>query len=379
MFDYQKARECLRNVVGFQNHFDPSEIPPLPTSLTQSISNEYYNRDFHSAIRLDNLKRIIPPNQNFVQYLTDLRESVITQALNDIAELKKLNKVGKELISSDIIQRSGFIKDLIPNNGRFVGIAFRPSRMLGVEVAVQRIALQLSHAQTSNFQLYVYHESSATPIQVYGLQTSNPNVWNWKDVNFEMTGDEMSGLFYIGYYQDDLTGNAIKYSKLNWTTGYCGTCDGGVMREKYTKTSKFVGMRAFYVPAPALDPNREIFDPESVIFDDETNFGFNLHISTKCNVTSVICSNKMTLKNVLGYKMACKVLEEIKMSTQFNSIEEKVRMMIIRDLEGDSGTGLVTIPKKYENALKSANFDFSNISHFCLPESVNAGLRHTYH
>lgn len=379
MFNFEQARECLRDVVGFQDHFDLLEIPALPIDLTESLSGEFYNRDFHPAIRLDNLKRIVPANQDFVQYLRDLRESVITQTLNDIADLKKLTKVGKELISSDIIQRSGFVKDLVPNNGRFVGIAFRPSRMLGVEVSVSKLALQLSAAQTPELKVYVYHESSAVPIKTFDFANTNPNVWSWEDVDFKMQGDEMSGTFYIGYYQDDLVGNAIQYSKLNWNTGFCGSCDGGLMQESYKKTSRFVGMRAFYIPASELDPNKEMFNPESVIYEDENNYGFNLHISTKCNVTSIICANKMVMKNILGYKMACRVLEEIKMSTQFNSIEEKVRVMIIRDLEGDSGTGLVTIPKKYRNALESANFDFSNISHFCLPESVNSGLRHTYH
>ena len=145
--------------------------------------------------------------------------------------------------------------------------------------------------------------------------------------------DLSGGTFYLGYYQDDLVGQAIEYKKLNWLTGFCATCDGGISQKRYNSISKHVNMRSFYVPSANLDPAREMFSPEAVIEKDTTNWGFNFNISINCDLTNFWCDNRHALKKLLSLKVTQKVFEGIMFSQQINSVEEGLKMMVIRALE----------------------------------------------
>jgi hypothetical protein len=56
----------------------------------------------------------------------------------------------------------------------------------------------------------------------------------------------------------------------------------------------------------------------------------------------------------------------MKFSQQINAIEENIKMMIIRDLEGDIETKLTNIPSQYNKELKAVSFNISGINAKCL-------------
>ena len=201
--------------------------------------------------------------------------------------------------------------------------------------------------------------------------------FNWIDAQLDMLADDKDlsgGSFYLGYYQDDLTGQAVKYDKLNWRTGYCGSCDGGIKQAKYTSVAKYVNMQAFYVPQPNLDPTRKMFDPSSIVETDENNWGFNFNISVKCDLTNFWCDNRLTLKNVLALKMTYKVLKDISFTMEINHVEEQLKMMIIRDLEGDVETKYVNLVSQYHRAIKALRLDQGGINEICIPCSIKSGV-----
>jgi hypothetical protein len=134
-------------------------------------------------------------------------------------------------------------------------------------------------------------------------------------------------------------------------------------------------MRPFYVPNANLSNNRDfMFDPEAVIEVDSTNWGFNFSINVDCDLTQFFCENRRTLRNLLSLKVTIKVLEMIKYSQQINYVEEQIKTMIIRDLEGDVETKYVNLYSRYSRALKAVNFNFSSISKTCIPCDRNSGV-----
>jgi len=80
------------------------------------------------------------------------------------------------------------------------------------------------------------------------------------------------------------------------------------------------------------------------------------------------------LKNALYLKVLMKILKKIQYSMETNFVEEQLKMMITRDLEGDKETRYINIPMQYEKALKALKFEFSSVNKICLPCSMNTGV-----
>ena len=72
-------------------------------------------------------------------------------------------------------------------------------------------------------------------------------------------------------------------------------------------------------------------------------------------------------KNLLAYKVTAIILNDMKFSMETNHLEEKIKMMIIRDLEGDTETKMDNITTKYQKELKAVDFNISGINEKCLP------------
>lgn len=379
MYRTDKARECLKGIFGWKNHYDDTEIPNLDPAMNESESGEFY-QEKHPALRLDIIKSTIPSNRDLEEYLNEVEDSAITELLNDISDYKKIKKVGKEIVTNDVIYNTeGFVNDTIVNEGRFVGVMFRPDFNIGLELQINRLALQMTQAQTS-LTLYLYHSHKTEPLETIDYTTTQGGQFNWQQVDLSLYAereDLAGGSFCLGYYQDDITGNAIEFKKLNWVKGYCGGCDGGVAQRRYHSINKYARMEAFYVPSASLDPSRNMFDMESVIYTDSTNWGFNFNITVKCDLTNFWCDNRMSLRSALALKVVFRILRDISYSTQINYVEEQIKMLIIRDLEGDNETKYINIPERYKHALKAVNFDHSSINSVCLPCSVNSGVTYT--
>lgn len=363
-------------LIGWKDHYDPTEIAPLPNDLTESETGEFY-QEKHPAMRLDLIKSALPPNRDLGDYLRETEESAITELLNDISIGKGISKNSKDVVANDVIYNSeGWVTNTIPNESRFVGIRFRPVLNIGLKAVINRLALQFTDAQT-NLDLYLYHSHRKEPLKIFHYTTTKGGQFNWEEIQWELPSDDKElsgGSFFLGYYQDDIVGQAIKFDKLNWRTGYCNTCDGGINQERYTSIAKYVNMQSFYLPPSSIDSNRDMFDPNAIIETDKTNWGFNFNISVRCDLTNFWCDNRTSLKTALGLRVVYKILKDISYSNQLNHIEEQLKMMIIRDLEGDKETRYINIADQYNRALKAVKFDHSSISQVCLPCMVKSDV-----
>lgn len=365
-FDSKKVVPEYQNLLGFRPFRDPVKIP-LPASLTDSTTGEYYQEQ-HPALALDIIQTLIPPDHELEDYLQETIEGSINGIFNDLLQYRKLKNYGKSLLENSVLlDRYGWNKDLITNQNRFVGMQIRVKSMEGLTATIDAIGFQFSQPEPA-LKIYVFHPSRSEPVTTFDVDIKGNGQWTWTTQNINLSSFSSSEFsndpFIVGYYQDDLEGSAINYSNFNWDTGVCGGCNNSHFKVWQNIRTNF-HVYPLYVPGGNFIKG-EMFDFENAVFDRNQSFGLNFKFTVKCDLTDFFIRNKFAFKNLLSHKVVWKILKDMKFSQQINSVEENIKMMIIRDLEGDIETDAVNIPSLYHRELKSVAFDISGINAKCL-------------
>jgi len=366
-FKSQLVVPAYSNVLGWRQHHDTSEIT-IPTPLTVTETGEYFQQK-HPALALDIIQALIPENYDLDKYLTDVVTDSTNEIFNDLIQYRQLKEYGKTLLEqSTLLNKYGSLRDKIVNQSRFVGFQIRPKAMTGLKAVVNAIGLQFDGATT--FKVYLYHSSKKAPLKEIDVTTTGDG-WDWTLTNEELSAyngaEYHGGIFILGYYQDDLIADgvsAINYSNFDWNKGECSSCNSNYYT-LWRQIRKHFQVYPIYVPQGSYTVG-EMFDLNDAFYTNDQSFGLNLKFTAECDLTDFFIQNKFAFKNLLGLKVVHKVLNMMKFSQQINYIEENIKMMIIRDLEGDVDTKLMNIPTQYHKELKSVSFNISGINKLCL-------------
>ncbi len=371
-------KTCLKNVLGWRQHYDEVEELEIEPELMETETGEYY-QDFHPALQLNIISQSLDRDRDLSEYLAEKVDAGITQLINDI-DTKRQSKGDKDLLASEtMLNKYGWANDTIFNENRFVGFLFEPTDAISLSVVIASLGLQLSLAQEL-LKIYIYHGSQYEPVAVKDVVIDKAISWNWIDEEIQLYSrnkELQGGNYFIGYYQDDLAGQAINYTDFDWSVGYCGTCDGGKMHNVWRKIKKYLRFMPIYVPVQNLNQDRNMFDEKAVMIDNTKSWGMNFRLSVACDYTEFYCQNRKHLKNALGLKVAYLILQDIKFSQQFNYINEDMKNLIIRDLEGDKDTHEMGIALRLKNEIENVYLDTSGISKFCLPCSEKGGVEYS--
>jgi len=375
MFNSLDITNCFKNLIGWRNHYDTDEIPTLSEELTTSNSGEYF-QDYHPALRLDLIQACIPTNRNLEEYLTEKTNNAIVQLVNQIISVRKYDNYSKETLNTEVLLLGyGWAKDTIVNESRFVGFRITPMNTEGLVISLDSIGFQFSEIQT-DLTIYLYHSSKLSALKVFNFSSTEKLDWTWvqEEINLHSQNSEfIGGSFILGYYQDDLSGQAINMTNFNWKSGPCGTCDGGIKRNRWKSFNKYASVQPIYVPSSSLNADKTVMDFRDSIVSYEKSWGMNLKISAKCDLTDFICNHKNTLKKALALKVTYLILKDMQFSIQTNHIEEDLKSLIIRDLEGDKDTNYINIVDSLIMEIEGINFDHSGVSNPCLPcKNTNA-------
>ena len=365
----------LKTVLGWRNWFDPAEIPDLGTALTSTLTGEYYQA-FSGALRLDYIDATIVEGLPLATYLDEVETDAISNVLNRIVTEKQIGGYGKTIASNDVIYEVGSKVSNITNESRFCGVMFEVSLDTGVRATINRIGLYLTAAVT-DLDLYLYHSSQSTSIATFQFTSTSANSFSWNEIRRTLDYDNgtiTGGTWYIGYYQDDLatqTAQAVQYNAMNWLHGYCNQC--GATSRKYDVQYKSIRsrllMQGFYVPSAQVPAVGTMFDPAIVIKTNNNNYGFNFNITIGCDLTQFWKDNIRSFKNVIGMAVAMRILEDMKFSSQINNLEESIKIMIVRDLEGAVDTKNPPLNEKLATAIEAINLDMGNVGTDCLPSA----------
>lgn len=365
MFKSEIIAEAYKNCLGWRQHHDTNEFS-IDNALTVTETGEYYQQK-HPALRLDIIRSIVPDNMTLDYYLAEKVRDGSVEMLNDLFQYRQMNKYGKTLLKeTQLLNKYGWVNDKIINEGRFVGFQIRLKTATGLMAVIKQIGVQFSGVDT--FKLYVFHTSQKAPISEIDITTTGGAEWNWQEADIELASFEErfnGGAFVIGYYQDDLTGHAINNTDFNFDRGACGGCNKTHYSE-WRNVSEYFTVYPLYVPTGSFAPG-EMFDLQDAFYIPTQTFGLNLRLSTVCDLTTFFKQNKFAFKNLLGLKVTELILNDMKYSQEINYIEENIKMMVIRDLEGDTETKMNNITRKYHKELMAVNFNVSGINQKCLP------------
>lgn len=364
MFDSKLVVPKYTNLLGWRQHFD-TQLIELPESLTLSDSGEYFQQK-HPAIDLAVIEVCLPAKRNINEYLRTTVSDATSEIFNDLLNYRKVREYGKTLLEeSTLLNKYGWNKDLITNQNRFVGMQIRTKDLTSLKSVITEIGLQMSSVET--FDLYLYHSSKSEPLLKIPRTTTGLNQWDWKKHDVELSSFKSElyhgGVFILGYYQNDLVGNAVNYSNFNWELGVCGGCNDPHIRVWRSINDNF-HVFPLYVPAGSFVKD-QMFDMNDAIYSKNESFGLNFKFSVQCDLTEFFIQNRFVFKNLLATKVVYKVLNMMKFSQEINNVEENLKMMIIRDLEGDIDTKLTNLPTLYDRELKSVSFDMSGINAKC--------------
>ena len=413
--------ECFAGLVGFTQPNDPA-YPKIDADLTLSRSRKFIQRT-HALCSLENIYNVAPEfnsfdypawvaqayaadvivsNANvlyksseatlitdvpgasakwvvyspFSNWLREIYQNACMGLISDLILYKKLNEVGKSLLDSmRLYEGFGMLADKIIKRSRFVGVQFEIKNQETMTVSLNWIGLQLTQPQAT-LNLYLYHSSVEDPLQVFPITIDKQNTFTWAQLEVPAVMDvysannDSSGVFILGYYEDDLAGQAVK-KQMNLSGAPCATCSMYNINA-YKSWSKHVRISSIEVAEEGLDADRNLFDTAFLSSAKDTNFGMNLAISVFCDLTSMFCGNTALFADALAKRLALDILQEIAFNTRLNAISDKTKALAMAELnpEGES------FKREYYDEIKGLNIDFSGFSSECLPCVPKGGIRY---
>jgi hypothetical protein len=433
MYRDTDLQNCLFGLVGFQQNVNP-DYPTLPASLVASSSGLYFQQE-HPLVNLENLDQAFKnydlfnfpayagatdylagervravvdgkvyealidttgaePSASpddwkevplFAQRLDSIVRGSISKLLASIFIKKKLNQVTKAIFDNiQLFDGAGSLLNKEIKSGRFVGFQVVVEAHRDLITVIKRLGTQFS-AANPDFDLYVYHSSQEDPVKIYNLNLTKVNSFQWSplsDEDGELTLKYLSddyapgGCFYIGYYEDDLQGQAINRD-YDFAAVPCQTCNNSY--RYWSRWSEFVGVTPIEVPSSALVgilpddvDGPKLWDINRNQYQYTKSYGLNFDMTARCDVTDFFCREKYLFAEALTRQVTVDLLQELAYGTRNNVIAKEVRDLAIYSLNNkDNNTpGAV---KRLDMAIDAISFDLSDLNEACLPCNDKAG------
>ena len=409
MFNIATMKTALFGQIGFRDSEDPC-FDGLLSTLTASATGMYYN-DYHPLITYENLQALAP---NFDGYnvsaystgteyaiddlakedgtvwksltvnsgiepstddgtnwklplndwLTQKVNASISKVLNEIMRSKKLSQSTKSLLENvQLFDGAGRFQDTITPSGRFVGLELTPKKINNIALVLDYIGLQFSQIQTG-LKIYVFHSSRSAAIDTQDITTLAANSFHWQagtidNLNYvDYTNHfDSGGSFYIGYFEDDITGYAIN-KKDQFRYGAGGECYCGSGNNLW---NKYFDVRPIEVASGDLN-GTALWDLSKTAYQADTNFGLNLSVSVKTDITDMLKSNKSVFIDALGYQFAYDMLQEMlnnptdRLNRLVDNAQKKAAIGIQELNDSDK------LKTTLHDAIEAVSFDLSKLS-----------------
>lgn len=276
MYNIEKVTDRFSSVVGYSQVTDP-DLTPYSEDII-STDSSLVIQNFHPLLQDETIEQIIPnfKGYNFDEwsstasyiegdiikfgsnfyialldniglnpvdntneweikdyksdYLSQVNRDADTRLLNSVLLNNAMGNHTKSLLDTiSVFTGSGRMIDRNTPQSRFVGLTLTPRRQKGVSINITSLGLQFTAIQT-DLPIYVYHSSSLEPIYTTTVSTNSANTFQWVDFDFNFSYDSLDydsgGVFYIGYYEDDIQGQSIKkYHDFSRVPSYCSSCN----------------------------------------------------------------------------------------------------------------------------------------------------------
>jgi hypothetical protein len=313
----------------------------------------------------------------FSQKLEQVVRAAINKVVSEVFTKKKLDGVVKSIFESvQLFDGVGDYSDKEIKASRFVGYQIAVESFQDLTLVLRRLGTQFTQVNP-DFKLYLYHSSQEAPLKVFSLALSKAVSFEWSRLLDESNEDFVlrylsndhapGGCFYLGYYEDDLIGQAINKGYNFSKAPACAHCNNDY--KYYSAWSPFLQVAPIAIPASAIpEPVGEVRPLWDVNYNQYTytrSYGLNLDLSVRCDVTDFLIREKTLFIDPLLKQISTDLLRSIAFSTRTNQIAKEVRDLALYDLDNRPGTdGYI---KKLEKTLAALSFDLSELNAACLP------------
>lgn len=428
MFNPATIQTCLSGLIGFRQHYN-NGYDRYDTDIAASLTGMYIDSSAHSLFTIENIsacaenfsktdvslysnaiiyaKGDVVKDVNIIYYslqdtnlnhtpassstywkTTNLLSAYLRRLLNGaslnlfnaVFTNRKLYEVAKTVLTdTSLYEGVGNLSRKVTKMSRFVGYRINPVYPDTV-INISHIGMQLDTANPS-LDLYIYHSSQSNYIKKITVDISTPISFQWKELTELLSlycissATNTKGRFYIGYYENDLTGQAIWKEQL-WSGASCSSCNNLDMY-LYKQWSKYFSIQPVYVENAWLQSDKTIFNEEKIIELSNQNWGMNLKVQVNCDVSDLICRNKFAFGEALRKQLTHDLLREMAFSLRSNQKKEKVAQMAAYALENKENNTKGAI-KELEEVVKTVSLDLSGLSDICLPcADAGNGLQYT--
>lgn len=417
-------QDKMLHLVGWKQSYDLSDIM-LSSNITQTESGMYFQQ-IHPLLTLDNLRSIAPDFQNFnwqvhdankvyksgevvrvddslykaiqdvpaetdildseywtetnpfSEWLEEKTKASIVKLVNKFINMKLADKATKSLIENKILfDGTGRLTNKIENRNRLVGFEIDTVRSKGVTVKIDKIGLQMT--KPGSYTLYIFHSSNPEPIYTLTFEKTKANSLEWfkpKDdilLPYESANTDAGGSWYLVYKQSELPENAqAVYKDRDWSTGPCKACSRSEFLA-YQAWSRYIEVHPFYISED------EEFDPETMNFTYDKNYGINLEVSAYCDLTDFIIKQRAMFQDVLSKQVAIDFLREFAYNPNVRTNRHSInasKLDILVELDGDSNSMRQSgLSYELDIALKALSISTQGLDRVCLP-CVNNGIKY---
>jgi hypothetical protein len=301
---------------------------------SQGVSNSgRYFPDFHPICDETILKALCNTGGDYSAFLSSLNNSVVMDCVNAVYNAPQLIDKSKLVFQrSDIMLVTQPVQN--QNPPQFVGLKFQ---LAPGDYGIKCSNLMLFFNEAITFPIYLYNDFDAPPMYSLNVTTKANqqviiNLANDVFLNYLTPTINKGGIWYLGYYQSDVitasaTAKAIYYPivinrfhVVNCWSFSASTTDGGT------------------------NFNR------NVVGANNLTYGMNLEISTMEDATNNIVQNPSLWDNLFGLRMACRIIENCKMSYRSNNVQGIIQSLggvdaLNKELEGSKGDWQTGSPK----------------------------------
>lgn len=417
-------QDKMLHLVGWKQSYDLSDIM-LSSNLTQTESGMYFQQ-IHPLLTLDNLRSIAPDFQNynwqvhdvnkayksgevvriddslykaiqdvpaetdildseywsetnpFSEWLEEKTKASIVKLVNKFINMKLADKATKSLIENKILfDGTGRLTNKIENRNKLVGFEIDTVRSKGVTVKIDKIGIQMT--EPGSYTLYIFHSSNPEPIYTLTFEKTKANSLEWfkpkEDIllPYESANTDAGGSWYLVYKQSELPENAQAiYKDRDWSTGPCKACSRSEFLA-YQAWSRYIEVHPFYISED------EEFNPETMNFTYDKNYGINLEVSAYCDLTDFIIKQRAMFQDVLSKQVAIDFLREFAYNPNVRTNRHSInasKLDILVELDGDSNSMRQSgLSYELDIALKALSISTQGLDRVCLP-CVNNGIKY---
>lgn len=360
MIHLSTLADTFKSLVGWRNANNVDLEISVDDSNRHLFTSEsdYYFSDVSQLLHLEYIDKIRLEEESLASYLDRITQAAIIDTLDSYYRTRLRQAYARTILTPEpVLSGAGHYRDLDNPTGRFVGFRINLMPYRSLTYHLSKVALQLSDAQATPLEVYLYQEGRADPLAILPLTYSSANSLHWYDVKAANNDEAIylspgqSMTYVLGYYEADLTGYAIRKE---FTGTLCQTC-----RSYYKQFNEYVTVLPVALPAAELEVNRLTVDTSQLI-QTSSNAGLNLQLSSYCDLTDVLTADKLLFAKAIQLKGAIKVLNDMYTSPETSRLA-------LTEVQQDAYAENQRLLPEYKAVVKDIQLEFSGLDSVCYP------------